>query len=279
MSFRGVYDPSRIRRTQVARPRAEWPLGLIVSWLWTSTFGRLPRPGRFAAGFSTCGLILLASACGGSTVRTVLASDTDLMGRQLSQLRKVTPPHFYLYSQDIVAMNAVMDARTAGKSTFSLFFNRGVADPYFMCPSRGYPIPGDTELTNPEQLVNGNYNGTSGYWGVTLPQIDPNGLYTSHATASTYVMCVAPNGQLYTKYAESDVDAFPFSVTWDYTRHQVVVDPSAVASFNVAYDAAQANQEPMQVIFNPDGSASLRNSAGTSIPLQPVGTPGTPAAR
>jgi len=197
------------------------------------------------------------------------------MARQLSQLRLATPPHFYLFSQDIVAMNAVMDARTAGKTTFSLFFNRGFPDPYFMCASRGYPIPGDTELTNPEQVINGNYNGSSGYWGVTVPQIDPNGVYTSHATASTYVNCLAPDGTTYIKYAESDVDAFPFQVTWDYEHHMAVPVQGATPSFTVSYDAAKANQEPLNVITNNDGTYSIKNSQGTEV-ARVSGTSGTP---
>lgn len=72
------------------------------------------------------------------------------------------------------------------------------------CPSIGYPIPADTQLSNPEFYY------SSG--GVTLPQAEPNGLYSSKNTVGTWVMCVLDDGTVYPVYTEMNANTFPFPV-------------------------------------------------------------------
>jgi len=54
-----------------------------------------------------------------------------------------------------------------------------------VCNSIGYGLPYATQYTNP-QRVSGD--GTHGY--VTLPQADPNGLYSPASADGTWVLCV-----------------------------------------------------------------------------------------
>jgi hypothetical protein len=70
------------------------------------------------------------------------------------------------------------------------------------CPSIGYPIPADTQLTNPLQY----YNGT------TLEQAEPNGLFSSKNTVGTWIMCVLEDGTVYPIYTEMNANTFPFPV-------------------------------------------------------------------
>src|SRR4051794_40882194 len=86
---------------------AFWPF----LWLLRKIFNRLPRPGRFALGFTTPCLIIGAIACGSGGQPAVILSDTNLMNRQLSQYRTAQPTHFYLWSADVAALNAIQDAR------------------------------------------------------------------------------------------------------------------------------------------------------------------------
>jgi len=56
-----------------------------------------------------------------------------------------------------------------------------------VCDSLGYGIPGATQFTNPQRIAG---DGTHGY--VTLPQADPNGLYSPASMDGTWVMCRVP---------------------------------------------------------------------------------------
>lgn len=206
----------------------------------------------FAAGLvitslMIAGLLLLVACAGPSTAAQVLGGDTQLMARQLSQYRLAQPIHFYTYSQDLATMNAIMDARTAGRSTWSAEFLPNVPDPIFTCPSRGYPIPGDSELTNPEQT--GYQYDSSGHYALsTVPQIDPNGLYSSHSTNSTYIVCVDTDGTAYVHYSEPLISVWPMQMTWDYTRHMAVKAEGASASYTVPVNDHPAPPTDAQVV-------------------------------
>ena len=53
-----------------------------------------------------------------------------------------------------------------------------------VCDSLGYGLPYATQYTNPQMKVSGQ-NGN-----VTLPQADPNGLYSPASADGTWVMCL-----------------------------------------------------------------------------------------
>lgn len=71
------------------------------------------------------------------------------------------------------------------------------------CPSIGYPIPADTQLTAPEFYYSS---------GAVLPQAEPNGLFSSKNTVGTWVMCVLEDGTVYPVYTEMNANTFPFPV-------------------------------------------------------------------
>ena len=54
-----------------------------------------------------------------------------------------------------------------------------------VCDSVGYGLPYATQYTNPQRVTG---DGTHGY--VTLPQADPNGLYSPASADGTWVLCV-----------------------------------------------------------------------------------------
>jgi len=59
----------------------------------------------------------------------------------------------------------------------------------FFCQSVGYGIPYATQFTNPEQPLRPEYLDTS-----TIPQADPNGLFSPESAEGTWVMCKDPDG-------------------------------------------------------------------------------------
>jgi hypothetical protein len=62
----------------------------------------------------------------------------------------------------------------------------------FFCDSVGYPIPYATQYTNPQKVQQLTY-GQGGAAMVTMPQADPNGLFSPASAEGTWVMCIDPN--------------------------------------------------------------------------------------
>jgi len=60
----------------------------------------------------------------------------------------------------------------------------------FLGESIGYGLPYSTQFTNPEKIE--RYSSAGGY--VTLPQADPNGLFSPASADGTWVMMKDPNG-------------------------------------------------------------------------------------
>lgn len=83
--------------------------------------------------------------------------------------------------------------------------------PLFATQSIGYPIPLDTQLTNPQKVAVRESN----IGALSLPQSEPNGLYTSQNTNGTIVMTVDGAGKVAPVYSEHKVLSFPFPVRFN----------------------------------------------------------------
>ncbi len=79
-----------------------------------------------------------------------------------------------------------------------------------LCDSVGYGLPYATQYTNPQKTVYwGNQNG-----GVTIPQADPNGLFSPAAADGTWVMCLNPTDQkVRPVFVEPHVITSPFPLS------------------------------------------------------------------
>ena len=77
-----------------------------------------------------------------------------------------------------------------------------------LCDSVGYGLPYATQYTNPQRVTG---DGTHGY--VTLPQADPNGLYSPAAAEGTWILCVDhKDGKAKPLYVEPRVIVSPISL-------------------------------------------------------------------
>lgn len=75
----------------------------------------------------------------------------------------------------------------------------------------GYGIPFSAQFTNPERKITGG-NG-SGYWGTTIPQADPNGLFMPTSSSATWLMMVDPKtGKPRPVYFEPTIVVSPFKL-------------------------------------------------------------------
>jgi hypothetical protein len=89
-------------------------------------------------------------------------------------------------------------------------------EPIVELESIGYPIPMDTQLTNPLKIED-RYEGD-----VPIPQAEPNGLYTSPNTNATIIMTVDGAGKVAPVYSEPTVLCFPFPVEYDREKGMFV---------------------------------------------------------
>lgn len=102
------------------------------------------------------------------------------------------------------------------------------------CPSIGYPLPYDVQLTNPLRTAY-----SSGSAGAVIEQAEPNGLFSSKSTSATWVRCITKvNGETMESpvYIEGKVTAYPYPLDVNYTTNRVKpienVMPSVIIKSN-----------------------------------------------
>ena len=137
-------------------------------------------------------------------------------------------PHFN-YSQ---IRQTLIDAETIaadGTQTTSFFFQMGLPDPVFSCPSLGMPVANTAQLSNPQQVV-----GTGNSNAVTTGQMDPYGIYAPSASTGTYVICVNSSGAKYLQYWEGDVMTVTSAATWNKATHTITVSGAPTAVIHTA---------------------------------------------
>ena len=92
-----------------------------------------------------------------------------------------------------------------GLVTYTYTVPETTGRPVFLCNSIGYGLPAATQYTNPEKYE---------YTGTTLPQADPNGLFSPSSAEGTWVMCSDPSGSGKTRpvYVEPRIIVSPFKL-------------------------------------------------------------------
>lgn len=153
--------------------------------------------------FSALLIIALAACDTGDQA----ATESVQVNSQQNTYSKSQPLHQYDYSPERDELQQIYDARMKVVNTWTVIYSMG--RPIFVCPSKGYPIPYTTQLTNPDQV-----QGTA----AVVPQAEPNGLYTG-TSAATWVLCIRtlPGGktEIDPVYSEPDAVAFPYPVSID----------------------------------------------------------------
>lgn len=160
-------------------------------------------------------IILLAGvalALGACTGNQSLNADQAQTNTQLQQYQKVQPVPYYNWSEQRNTLIQIYNAKNEARNTWAVVESMtGVA--LWACPSVGFPIPADTQLTNPDQIATTVPPGSSTIYDGVVPQMEPDGLYSSTSTDATYVLCIRPNGDTVPIYTEQKVSMFPFPVT------------------------------------------------------------------
>ena len=94
-----------------------------------------------------------------------------------------------------------------GYVTYTYVWSEVQAKLVFFCDSVGFGLPYATQYTNPQKIEsNGSYP-----W--TLPQADPNGLFSPASAEGTWVLCKDPGGpRVLPVYVEPRVVVSPFKL-------------------------------------------------------------------
>lgn len=94
--------------------------------------------------------------------------------------------------------------------TYTYTFSEMTGKLAFFCDSIGYGIPYSTQFTNPQKVESRSCNCSY----LTLPQADPNGLFSPSSADGTWVMCKDPNGsEVRPVFIEPRVVVSPFRLT------------------------------------------------------------------
>jgi hypothetical protein len=152
--------------------------------------------------------LVTAGGCDSTPVQT--QSEQQQVNDQQGVYNTNQPLRKYDYSPEKDELQQIYDSRMKVVNTWTVFYPRNA--PVTMCPSRGFPIPYTTQLTNPMQIQSGSGSGSS-YAMQAIPQAEPNGLYTGQ-TSATWVLCIR-NGKITPQYAEEQVHAYTYPVTVD----------------------------------------------------------------
>lgn len=99
-----------------------------------------------------------------------------------------------------------------GLITYTYTFAEASGELTFLCNSIGYGLPYATQFTNPEKVSE-----RSSYGIATIPQADPNGLFSPASADGTWVLCLDPNdttgtGKTLPIYSEPKLVVSPFKL-------------------------------------------------------------------
>src|SRR5260221_9885671 len=114
--------------------------------------GRMPVRIKITANAAAAVVALTLAACTNSPPNAQQVEQQQQQQDTAALVNNQPIPHFS-YSQERAALIAAEAISANGTQTTSFFFNQGVRDPIFVCPSVGEGIPDSAQLSNPSQIV------------------------------------------------------------------------------------------------------------------------------
>ena len=167
---------------------------------------------KIVAALAAITAVALLSGC--TAQEKSLSRDNEATGNQLERYQANQPVPAYDWSQYRQTVIDVLDAQVHGVATTTFFFNQGVAHPFKVCSSIGFPVPSTTQLTNPLQKIPQHES--------VVALSEASGVYTGDSSG-TYVVCIDPNGVSYVTYWEGFVHTEGGPAYWDSEQEMVVL--------------------------------------------------------
>jgi hypothetical protein len=159
---------------------------------------------------------LVAVGCGAVEQGSSIDRENAAVEDQQKHLLDLYPVPYFDTSQERSIMIQLYQLRNDARITHSVIVSDGTGTPKFDCPSIGFPIANDVQLTNPDVVIGNNQGGFT-----TIAQPEPNGLFSADSSWGTWVMCAEGDGQIAPIYNEAVTITFPFPVTVDYTTGRI----------------------------------------------------------
>jgi hypothetical protein len=166
-------------------------------------------------------LSLILSSC----MNNASSQESSQVNQQQQQYIVSQPLPQFSWSLERHALIEIYKARNSAVSTYTIVYNPYLGIIQSECASYGYPIPGGTQLTNPEQIIFASNV-------VTLPQPEPNGTFSPPTSAGTYVLCRNEDGTASPIYFEDNVDTYPYPVTTN-DKGQIVRADNGEPAFKI----------------------------------------------
>lgn len=108
-------------------------------------------------------------------------------------------------------LKAIIELRDKGIATTTYVIAENTGQFFKVCDSIGYGFPYATQYTNPQKVS--DYGGSSHYAFMSVPQADPNGLFSPASADGTWVMCLDPTDKKDKPvYLEPKVIVSPFPI-------------------------------------------------------------------
>lgn len=142
--------------------------------------------------------------------------DATKVNDQQAQYAKTQPIPWFDHSRERAVYTQIYQARNETVATHTIWrSNTGLIEGD--CPSIGFPIPYDVQLTNPLKPAYSQRLDSA-----IIEQAEPNGMFSSKTTAATWVMCAVKDQgvmKMAPIYVESKVTAYPFPMIVDYKNN------------------------------------------------------------
>jgi hypothetical protein len=160
--------------------------------------------------FTLFALFLLVGCSTTSAPPSVTRQEQKAVENQDQVYANTQPTPFFDKSLDRALLIQIYKKRQEAVATWTYVQSEYTGKVLFFCPSIGFPIPGGTQLTNPNKIIERSYNGAQSNWGwgTAIPQSEPNGLYSPSTSEGTYVMCSNEDGSVSPAYLEPKVQTF-----------------------------------------------------------------------
>mgnify|MGYP006419899843 CR=1 FL=1 len=152
--------------------------------------------------------LMMAEDC---TAPSATEAEAQGVARQDAQYLAAQPVPFYNYSPERDYLTQLYNLRQSNVTTHSVWRSYD-GTLLFDCPSMGFGIPYDLQLTNPLKIA--EYGSHAGY--AIVEQAEPNGLFSSKNTSATWVLCVEDDGGLAPVYVEAVVNVYPWPMNVNY---------------------------------------------------------------
>ena len=186
-------------------------------------------------------VVLVVAACGAQQTSST-SQEQNVVNSQQDQYNKAQPIPFYDYSLQRQALIDIYNSQNQDSQTWDVVTSYS-GQFLFQCEAVGWPIPADSQLSNPLQVVVGDSAGSSSNYAYgTVGQAEPNGIYTGN-TQGTYILCSRPDGKISPVYTENNVQMFPFPVKVDPTTG-AITDAGGASSITVTVKAGNVTAAP-----------------------------------